>query len=48
MLDSDKENLKLEAMKIIVGVREEGGGREGRDGGRGEREGGGMKGQREE
>ena len=26
MLDSDKENLKLEAMKIIVGVGQEGGG----------------------
>ena len=24
MLDSDKENLKLEALKIIVGVREGG------------------------
>ena len=26
MLDSDKENLKLEAMKIIVGVRDKEGG----------------------
>ena len=26
MLDSDKENLKLEAMKILVGVRDKEGG----------------------